>query len=42
MKEKENIRKRAIMKYQSELAVRLQKTLEYDLLKNELENTQTR
>lgn len=35
--EKETIRKRAIVKYQTELKLRLQKMLEYDLLLKQLE-----
>lgn len=35
--EKETIRKRAIAKYQTELKLRLQKMLEYDLLLKQLE-----
>lgn len=35
--EKETIRKRAIAKYQTELKLRLQKMLEYDLLVKQLE-----
>jgi hypothetical protein len=35
--EKETIRKRAIVKYQTELKIRLQKMIEYDLLVEQLD-----
>ena len=37
--EKDRIRERAIDKYQTELMIRLQKTLEFDILKNEIDHT---
>ena len=40
--EKETIRKRAVVKYQGELKVRLQKMLEYDILMKELDETRTK
>jgi hypothetical protein len=39
IEEKKRIRERAVEKYQTELMIRLQKTLEFDILKNELDKT---